>query len=151
MFPNRFHLEVPVLFSHLFSASVRCKVSRRGAPSALKMGSKALSAIKSWSFGVNLHHKKRIHSIFFVNRNDTEKEGFRIWLQSLRRKVICRKARQRILRWNGIAWRWFNHQWVFSTCMFGWIYYYCYRLKLNHQETRTYHIQNQYTPLIFIF
>jgi hypothetical protein len=32
--PNRFHLEVPVLFSHLFSVSKRCKVSGRGAPLA---------------------------------------------------------------------------------------------------------------------
>ena len=37
--PNRFHLEVPVIFSHHFSASTRCKVSGRGAPSALRMGS----------------------------------------------------------------------------------------------------------------
>ena len=33
-FPKRFHLEVPDLFSHLFSVSKRCRVPGRGAPSA---------------------------------------------------------------------------------------------------------------------
>ncbi len=97
------------------------------SPKSILTCSYALSAIKSWSFGIKFHYKKRIHSTFFVSRNDTKTVGFPLWC-----KVIRQKARQRILRWNRIALWWLYHHTPCSllVCLVGSITI-CHRLKLN--------------------
>ena len=95
---NRLHFEVPVILLASLSASTRCKVAGRGAPSAQWVVYHFQSSNADRSAASSTTWRG---STFFVNRSVTECRGFRIWLLLARSYV--EKQDMRILGCNGIA------------------------------------------------